>query len=181
MWIPTRVIDSYVHERRIGVLVELGMESDFAARTKEVRAAIHDLALHIAAAQPEDIPALLKQTFVKDPEITVGDLVSNLASLLKERIQITRFIRWDTEFLEPQPTSEDPPRGPAVQMRLGSAKRRLTSQWSGRLRAARFGAAHRRVSRLVKNRVCKRGFSPGGPIYVDFRLQRSCGIARYRC
>ena len=122
MWFPTRIIASYVHDGRIGVLVELGMETDFAARTKEVRAALHDMALHIAAAQPEDIPALLLQTFVKDPEMTVGDLVSNLSNLLKERIQVTRFIRWDTEIEEPQPTSEDPPRGPAVQMRLRSAK-----------------------------------------------------------
>ena len=122
MWVATRVIGSYVHDRRIGVLVELGMATDFAARTEEVRTTLHDLALHIAATQPENVHALLRETFVKDPEITVSELIGNLSGLLKEEVQITRFIRWDTELKEPPLISEDPPRGPAVQMRLRAVK-----------------------------------------------------------
>lgn len=57
------VIDCYIHsDRKIGVLVELLCETDFVARTEEFRLLAHDVALHIAAANPlyirrEDVPA----------------------------------------------------------------------------------------------------------------------------
>ena len=44
---------SYVHAgNKIGVLVELNCESDFVARTDEFKQLVHDLAMHIAAAEP---------------------------------------------------------------------------------------------------------------------------------
>ncbi len=47
------VVGSYVHAgNKIGVLVELNCESDFVARTDEFKQLVHDLAMHIAAAEP---------------------------------------------------------------------------------------------------------------------------------
>ena len=56
------VIDSYVHDGRIGVLVEVNCETDFVARTEEFKALAHEIALQIAAMNPiylslEDVPA----------------------------------------------------------------------------------------------------------------------------
>lgn len=47
------IIDSYVHSGRIGVLVEVNCETDFASKTDGFRELVHDLALHISASAPE--------------------------------------------------------------------------------------------------------------------------------
>lgn len=56
------MVDSYVHGGRIGVLLEVNCETDFVARTDDFKALVHDLAMHIAAANPRfiavtDVPA----------------------------------------------------------------------------------------------------------------------------
>ncbi|UCE42213.1 MAG: translation elongation factor Ts [Candidatus Aminicenantes bacterium] len=56
------VIGSYIHlNGKIGVLVEVNCESDFVARNEEFQALVKNIALHIAAANPqyvssEDVP-----------------------------------------------------------------------------------------------------------------------------
>src|SRR4051794_25036920 len=63
------LIGSYVHDGRIGVLVEVNCETDFVAKTDEFQELVKDLTLHIAASEPDSIESLLDQEFVKDPEI----------------------------------------------------------------------------------------------------------------
>lgn len=46
------LIGSYVHDGRIGVLVEVNCETDFVAKTDEFKELVKDLALHICAAAP---------------------------------------------------------------------------------------------------------------------------------
>ena len=59
------IVDSYIHAGgKIGVLVEVNCETDFVARGEEFRTFTHDLAMHIAAAEPryltkEEVPAEL--------------------------------------------------------------------------------------------------------------------------
>jgi elongation factor Ts len=62
------VIASYIHPgAQLGVLVEVNCESDFVARTDDFQTLVHDLAMQIAAADPqfirkEDVtPAALEQ------------------------------------------------------------------------------------------------------------------------
>ena len=56
------LVDSYIHAGgKIGVLVEVGCETDFVARNDDFRIFVHDVAMHIAAAAPryikrEDVP-----------------------------------------------------------------------------------------------------------------------------
>ena len=56
-------IGSYIHHGgQLGVLVEVNCESDFVARTDDFIELVHDIAMHIAAADPryirkEDVPA----------------------------------------------------------------------------------------------------------------------------
>jgi elongation factor Ts len=47
------LIGSYVHDGRIGVLIEVNCETDFVAKTDEFKDLIKDLVLHIAASAPE--------------------------------------------------------------------------------------------------------------------------------
>ncbi len=57
------VVDSYIHMGgRIGVLLEVNCETDFVARTDEFRAFVKDVAMQVAAANPqyisrEEVPA----------------------------------------------------------------------------------------------------------------------------
>src|SRR5919205_4078252 len=57
------IVDSYIHAGgKIGVLVEVNCETDFVARGEEFRTFVHDLAMHIATAEPryttkEEVPA----------------------------------------------------------------------------------------------------------------------------
>ena len=55
------IIEGYVHDQRIGVVLELNCETDFVARTEGFKELAHDLALQIAAMNPQyatadDIP-----------------------------------------------------------------------------------------------------------------------------
>lgn len=87
------LIGSYVHDGRIGVLVEVNCETDFVAKTDEFKELVKDLCLHIAASEPQDIKELLDQEYVKDPSKTVGDLVKEANAKLGENIVVRRFER----------------------------------------------------------------------------------------
>ena len=56
------LVGTYVHNGKIGVLVEVNCETDFVARNEDFQALVRDLALHIAAANPtyvrrEEVPS----------------------------------------------------------------------------------------------------------------------------
>jgi len=57
------LIGSYIHHGcQLGVIVEINCESDFVARTDDFQELVHDVAMHVAAADPryirkEDVPA----------------------------------------------------------------------------------------------------------------------------
>ena len=58
------LIESYVHGGKIGVLVEVNSETDFVARTDDFKTFTRDIALQVAATnpeylRPEDVPAEL--------------------------------------------------------------------------------------------------------------------------
>jgi elongation factor Ts len=133
------LIVHYVHHNgKLAALLELACETDFVARNEEFRALAHDLALQVAAmdpqyVSPETIPAadvekkkqeflaemaddkkpediklkilegklnkwysdvcLMKQSFIKNEEVTVETLVNNLIAKIGEKIVPTRFVR----------------------------------------------------------------------------------------
>ena len=50
------LISNYIHPGgQLGVLIEVNCESDFVARTEDFQELVHDLAMHIAAADPKFI------------------------------------------------------------------------------------------------------------------------------
>lgn len=51
------VIGTYNHDNRIGVLVEVNCETDFVARNELFTTLVKDLAMHIAASNPEYVSA----------------------------------------------------------------------------------------------------------------------------
>lgn len=88
------IIESYVHNNnQIGVLVEVKSETDFVARNEEFRTFAHNIAMHIAAANPADVAELLKQAYIKEPEITISDYLKQMIQKFGENIKISRFFR----------------------------------------------------------------------------------------
>jgi elongation factor Ts len=47
------VVSSYVHDNRIGVILEVNCETDFVARNEKFTNFVKDVAMHIAASAPE--------------------------------------------------------------------------------------------------------------------------------
>jgi len=134
------VVASYIHQNsRIGVLVHLGCETDFVAKSDAFIEAAKDIAMHIAASNPlflnpEDVSnelvekekeiwieqlknegkndkiidnilvgkekkfreenALMAQPFVKNPEITIAQLVNDLINKIGENVKVVRFCRY---------------------------------------------------------------------------------------
>ena len=135
------LVESYIHgDGRIGVLVEVNIETDFAAKNPEFREFVKDVAMQIAATKPEyvrreDVPAevvekemeimkaqavnegkpeavaekivagridkyygeicLLEQDFIKDPDKTVQQVLTEKISSIGENITIRRFVRFE--------------------------------------------------------------------------------------
>lgn len=51
------VIGSYLHDGRIGVLVEVNSETDFVARNEMFAVIVKDIAMHVAATNPQYVSA----------------------------------------------------------------------------------------------------------------------------
>jgi elongation factor Ts len=134
------LIGSYIHMGgKIGVLVEINCESDFVARTDDFQNLAREVAMHVAAANPqyvkrEDVPAdvlgrekeiyraqmqdqkkppqviekiiegklgsfyeqvcLVDQPSIRDPKVTIGQVVQAAIAKLGENISIARFVRF---------------------------------------------------------------------------------------
>ena len=134
------VVESYIHGAgKIGVMIEVNCETDFVAKTPEFHSFVRDLAMQVAAANPQylaraDVPVaiiehereilraqalnegkpekivdkmvdgrvekfykdncLLEQTFIKDPDKSVTDVVNAQIAKIGENIVVRRFVRY---------------------------------------------------------------------------------------
>ena len=95
------VIESYIHSgNKIGAMIEINCETDFVARTEEFKGLAHDIAMQIAAMNPDNetednsLDSLLSQEFIKDPSKTIGELVTEVTAKTGEHIEVKRFIRF---------------------------------------------------------------------------------------
>lgn len=87
------LVESYVHGGRVGVLVEVRCETDFVARTDEFKALAHEIALQVAAMNPKDDKALMSSPYIRDPKLTIQDLVKQTIAKLGENITLGKFTR----------------------------------------------------------------------------------------
>jgi len=108
-----RVLHSYVHSGRIGVLAEFGCDSDFVAKSGEFRTFINDVTMHIAANVATDLESLHAEPFFKDDSRTVRDMLDEASRQLREDICVLRFVRWSVDDHE-RPFESMPPRSPAA-------------------------------------------------------------------
>ncbi len=105
------IIEAYVHTGgRIGAMVEVNCETDFVARTDEFKKLAHHLAMQVAAIPPqfisrEEVPegadiepqmaCLLLQPYIKDPDKTIQDIITETIAKVGENIKVNRFARFE--------------------------------------------------------------------------------------
>lgn len=133
-------IQSYIHMGgKLGVMVEVGCETDFVAKNNDFVQFTRNMAMHIAATspvaiRPEDVSqeivdkeleiyreqarqmgkpekmlekiaqgklnkfykenCLMNQQFVRQPEITVADVLNEVIAKIGENISIKRYVRF---------------------------------------------------------------------------------------
>ena len=89
------LLETYIHNGRVSVMLELRCETDFVARNEKFQVLAHDLAIHIAAMDPATVEELYAQQYVKDPSMTVEELVKNLIGTIGENMKVEKFIRFE--------------------------------------------------------------------------------------
>lgn len=98
------IISAYIHTNKtVGVLVELACETDFVAKNEEFVELAHDIAMHICAMAPTSIDnedglgeetALMKQSFIKNGELTVEQRIQAAVQKFGENTKVIRFSRY---------------------------------------------------------------------------------------
>ncbi len=132
------VVESYIHNTKsVGTLVELCCETDFVSNNEEFMKLAKDIAMHIAASNPEflksddisdDVKAtvrevlikevegkpeemkekilagkmdayfaervLLSQAFIKNPDLTIQNLIDQAIQKFGEKVVVSRFVRY---------------------------------------------------------------------------------------
>lgn len=87
------IVEGYIHNGKVGVLVELRCETDFVARTDEFKHLAHELCLQIASMNPKNKEELLKGEYIRDPKMTIADLIKQAVAKLGENITIGEMSR----------------------------------------------------------------------------------------
>ena len=85
------LIVPYIHNDRIGVLLDIRCETDFVAHTDDFRQLAHNIAMHIAAMNPSNIEALLMEPFIKDQGISIENLIKGVIAKVGENIRVEKF------------------------------------------------------------------------------------------
>ena len=90
------LIESYIHGGgKVGVLVEILCETDFVAKTDEFKKLTKEVAMQIAAMNPESVEQLLQQDYIRDGSQTIEKMVKEAIGKLGENITIKRFVRFE--------------------------------------------------------------------------------------
>ena len=87
------LVHSYVHNDRIGVMLEIRAETDFVVRSEPFQKLAHDLAMQISAMDPKSVDELMTQPFIKDESKTAQDILNEVIAKVGENITINQFYR----------------------------------------------------------------------------------------
>lgn len=142
------IVEAYIHSGRIGVLIEVNTETDFVAKNEDFKKFVKDMAMQVAASNPQyvsrdevpesvienekhilvtqalnesegkNIPedkakmiaekkvvgrmekffeerCLMEQDFIREPDVKVETVLTNLIAKIGENIKIRRFTRYE--------------------------------------------------------------------------------------
>lgn len=86
---------SYIHNERVGVILEVRAETDFVVRSDPFKDLAHNLAMQIAAMNPTDVDELLKQPFIKNDSQNIADVIKGVTAKVGENIKVEKFCRYE--------------------------------------------------------------------------------------
>lgn len=90
------LVESYIHQNgKVGVLVKVLCETDFVARTDDFKHLLHEIAMQVAAMNPKNVEALLKQEYIRDGSVTIENLIKQTIGKLGENIVVKEFSRFE--------------------------------------------------------------------------------------
>lgn len=88
------IVEAYAHSnKKIAALVYLACETDFVAKNSEFQQLAHDIAMQVAAMNPENITDLLSQKFIKNDKLAINDLITEKIAKLGEKIEVKKIAR----------------------------------------------------------------------------------------
>jgi elongation factor Ts len=89
------LIETYMHSGgKIGSIVHLACETDFVARTDEFKKLATELAMQVAAMDPQNVEELLDQEYIREPGKKISNLVAEVIAKTGENIQVKRISRF---------------------------------------------------------------------------------------
>jgi elongation factor Ts len=89
-------IESFINaDSTVGVLVESACETDFSANTQAMKDFVVGVAEHIATKNSPSVETLLKESFSKNPAISVQHYLDELVAKICESTKVNRFVRFD--------------------------------------------------------------------------------------
>lgn len=86
-------VEAYVHDNRVGVIVEVRSETDFVANSDPFRELAHNIALQLTAMPAETVEELLEQPYIRNESQTIRDLIAEVVAQVGENIQVAGFSR----------------------------------------------------------------------------------------
>lgn len=88
------LIKAYVHQDKIGAILELNCETDFVARSDPFQELAYNLTMQVVAMNPKNIEELLDQPYIRDESITISELIKGVILKTGENIKVSRFTRY---------------------------------------------------------------------------------------
>ncbi len=89
-------IASYVHgNNKMAAMVEILCETDYVARNPEFQEMAKSVAMQVVSMNPISVEELMGQDFIKDPSMTIEQLVKGLSGKIGERFVVSRFVRYE--------------------------------------------------------------------------------------
>jgi len=90
------LIEAYSHNGgKVVAVVEVLCETDFVALNADFKLFVHELALQVAAMAPKTVEELLAQTYIRDANMTIDQMLKSLVGKIRENIQIGRIARFE--------------------------------------------------------------------------------------
>ncbi len=90
------IVDTYIHHNLTsGATVSLACETDFVARTDEFKDLAHQIAMQVAAVNPDSLKQLLDSYWIKDEKKTIDELIKEHIAKLGENIEVKEFKRFE--------------------------------------------------------------------------------------
>lgn len=85
-------VASYIHTTgKVGAMVALSCETDFVAKTEDFRNLGREIAMQVASMKPESIEELMTQAYIRDPKVSIQDLIKQTAGKVGENIVIKQI------------------------------------------------------------------------------------------